>query len=82
MTQPFDHTGGSRGRGHSNLGLSLVKSLIKLHGGSVEIEAAPGRGTSVTCHLPAGRLEADRAAALFTAEPGSEPDDSPCEAAT
>jgi signal transduction histidine kinase len=81
MTQLFDRTRDYRGRGRSNLGLSLVKSLIELHGGSVEIEAAPGRGTKVTCHLPAGRLDADRAGALFAAEPGSEPDDSPCEAA-
>lgn len=81
MTQPFDHIGESRGRGRSNLGLSLVKSLIELHGGSVEIEAAPGRGTNVTCYLPADRLDADHAAALFAAGPGSEPDDSPCEAA-
>ncbi len=55
--------------GGSGLGLSLVKSLIELHGGSVEIESALGRGTRVTCRLPIGR-----GAGLFsgadTAAPG------------
>ena len=37
----------------AGLGLSLVKSLIELHGGWVELDSAPDRGTRVTCHLPA-----------------------------
>ena len=36
----------------AGLGLSLVKSLIELHGGTVELSSAPGRGTTVFCHLP------------------------------
>jgi len=36
----------------AGLGLSLVKSLIELHGGWVELDSAPDRGTRVTCHLP------------------------------
>ncbi len=36
----------------AGLGLSLVKSLIELHGGWVELDSAPERGTKVTCHLP------------------------------
>jgi len=39
----------------AGLGLSLVKSLVELHGGSVGIESEPGRGTTITCQLP-GRL--------------------------
>ncbi len=34
------------------LGLSLVKSLIELHGGLVSIRSADGGGTIVTCSLP------------------------------
>ncbi len=36
----------------AGLGLSLVKSLIELHGGWVELDSEPGGGTRVTCHLP------------------------------
>jgi signal transduction histidine kinase len=36
----------------AGLGLSLVKSLIELHGGTVEIESASGQGTRITCRLP------------------------------
>ncbi len=36
----------------AGLGLSLVKSLIELHGGSVSIESAPGSGTTILCRLP------------------------------
>ncbi len=35
----------------AGLGLSLVKSLIELHGGRVDLESHPGRGTTVTCWL-------------------------------
>jgi signal transduction histidine kinase len=42
---------GSRHRG-AGLGLSIVKSLAELHGGTVRLDSAPGRGTRVTVLLP------------------------------
>jgi hypothetical protein len=64
--------------------LALVKSLVELHGGAVEIEAAPGRGNRVVCRLPVGRP----GEAGARPEPGPSADeperghaDSPCEAA-
>jgi signal transduction histidine kinase len=39
----------------AGIGLSLVKKLIELHGGSVGIESALDRGTRILCRLPAGR---------------------------
>jgi signal transduction histidine kinase len=35
------------------LGLSLVKSFIELHGGTVVMDSHPGSGTTVTCYLNA-----------------------------
>jgi signal transduction histidine kinase len=43
------HGSGHRGAG---LGLSIVKSLAELHGGTVSLNSAPGRGTRVTVLLP------------------------------
>ena len=37
----------------AGLGLSLVKSLIELHGGSVTIDSELGSGTTILCRLPA-----------------------------
>jgi len=52
----------------AGLGLSLVKSLIELHGGSVAIESEPGAGTTILCRLPASlRLPAEEPAASRTA---------------
>ena len=38
--------------GGPGLGLALVNEIVRLHGGWVELESAPGEGTRVTCHLP------------------------------
>jgi len=43
--------GGSQHRG-AGLGLSIVRSLMELHGGSVGIDSAPGKGTVVSCQFP------------------------------
>jgi signal transduction histidine kinase len=45
------HTGGSRHRG-PGLGLSIVRALVELHGGRVNIDSVFGEGTTVTCVFP------------------------------
>jgi signal transduction histidine kinase len=42
---------GSKHRG-AGLGLSIVKSLVELHGGVMALESEPGRGTRVTLRFP------------------------------
>jgi two-component system cell cycle sensor histidine kinase PleC len=58
LTQPFAQVDGvyqRRQRG-TGLGLTLVRALAELHGGQVAIASEPGRGTTVTVELPAGRV--------------------------
>jgi signal transduction histidine kinase len=37
----------------TGLGLALVRNLMELHGGTVELDSEIGRGTLITCHFPA-----------------------------
>ncbi|MGE3781870.1 MAG: ATP-binding protein, partial [Alphaproteobacteria bacterium] len=55
----------------AGLGLSLVKSLIELHGGSVAIRSGVGEGTTVLCRLPASRRRPADAAAVPAPQGGA-----------
>ena len=44
------------GHGGTGLGLPLCKMFAELHGGSLSIDSAEGKGTKVTITLPADRL--------------------------
>ncbi len=55
-----DTTGSIPGTG---LGMSIVKEIIELLGGALEVDSAPGEGTRVTLWLPALLTAAERAAA-------------------
>jgi signal transduction histidine kinase len=52
---------GSQHRG-TGLGLSLVRSFVELHSGSVAIDSAMGRGTTVTCVFPVAQAAKQSAA--------------------
>ena len=50
----------------TGLGLALTKSLVEMHGGALDIQSAPGEGTTVAFSVPVrqgARLEARRGAA-------------------
>lgn len=53
------------GEGGKGLGLAIVKRIAELHGGTVAVDSAPGRGTRVVLRLPAS----EAAVASVTAAP-------------
>ncbi len=50
--EPFETYAVQGRRGGAGLGLSIVKSLVKLHGGSVDIRSEEGKGTTAIVRLP------------------------------
>jgi signal transduction histidine kinase len=55
------HAQGTLHRG-AGLGLSIVRSFVELHHGSVSIESVPGQGTTVICVFPLANEAAQHAA--------------------
>ncbi|QDI92592.1 hypothetical protein EPH95_16555 [Salicibibacter halophilus] len=43
------------GNGSTGLGLAIVKKIIDLHGGEIDVESEPGKGTKVSVRLKATR---------------------------
>jgi signal transduction histidine kinase len=55
------HTDGTHHRG-AGLGLSIVRSFVELHRGTVRIDSVPGQGTTVVCTFPLAAEAARHAA--------------------
>jgi signal transduction histidine kinase len=49
---PFYRAETTSGVAGTGLGMSIVKEIMDIHGGRIEIDSAPGRGTAVTLWLP------------------------------
>jgi signal transduction histidine kinase len=60
LMKPFEQAtrGYSRQNGGTGLGLPLVDSLVRLHGGTFHVESAVGVGTTVTVRLPSPQSSA------------------------
>ncbi|MCA2981529.1 MAG: response regulator [Myxococcaceae bacterium] len=54
LFHPFVQVDGGRTRRHdgAGLGLALVKRLLDLHGGSIELDSTPGSGSRFTARFP------------------------------
>jgi two-component system, cell cycle sensor histidine kinase PleC len=61
LGRPFEQVESHVTKTHqgSGLGLAIAKSLTELHGGTMRIRSAPGRGTFVLLRMPIGRAYAD-----------------------
>ncbi|MEA5444360.1 phosphate regulon sensor histidine kinase PhoR [Gammaproteobacteria bacterium AB-CW1] len=60
LTQRFYRADPARTRkeGGTGLGLAIAKHVIQRHGGRLEIESQPGKGSTFRCILPADRVQA------------------------
>ena len=63
LARPFEQVEGqhSKTTQGTGLGLALSKSLIELHGGRLDIQSEPGRGTTVSFDVPIRRPVQDGA---------------------
>ncbi|WP_224246926.1 hybrid sensor histidine kinase/response regulator [Hyalangium gracile] len=64
LFERFYRVRGAKSRTHegTGIGLSLVRELVRMHGGEVRVESQQGRGTTFTVSIPQGvaHLEAER----------------------
>ena len=75
LTERFYRVDGSRSRdtGGTGLGLAIVKHVVQRHGGELDIQSEPGKGSSFKLVFPAARVRigAPTTAALPAAALGS-----------
>jgi len=66
VQQPFSQVANALSRSHegTGLGLSLSRSLVELHGGSLDLDSRLGEGTTVTVSLPLERCRRSPLAGL------------------
>lgn len=68
-TEPFRQVGDVKERSKEGLGigLCLAKRTIEAHGGTIEVDSAPGHGTRITLTLPATAVSRNDASAMIAA---------------
>jgi len=65
LAQPFEQieTQHAKSQQGTGLGLALTKSLVEMHGGALDMQSAPGQGTTVSFTIPIRQARADHTAA-------------------
>jgi len=61
LTERFYRVDGSRSRdtGGTGLGLSIVKHVVQRHGGELDIQSEPGKGSTFRILVPAARVRGE-----------------------
>ena len=69
LTERFYRVDGSRSRdtGGTGLGLAIVKHVVQRHGGELDIQSEPGKGSSFKLVLPAARVRVAAGTAVVSA---------------
>jgi len=52
MDHIFDIFHSTKGQKATGLGLAVVKKVVEEHGAAIDVDSAPGRGTTFTVRLP------------------------------
>ena len=55
MFERFYQTEAGKAMGGTGLGLSITKSLVEAHGGTIEVDSRPGKGTTFRFTLPVAK---------------------------
>jgi signal transduction histidine kinase len=42
----------NRGAGGAGLGLAIARGIVQAHGGDIQVQSEPGKGTQFTFHIP------------------------------
>jgi two-component system, OmpR family, phosphate regulon sensor histidine kinase PhoR len=73
LTERFYRVDGSRSRetGGTGLGLAIVKHVMQRHGGEIEMQSEPGKGSEFRLVLPASRVRARSGVTASAATPAS-----------
>jgi len=72
LTERFYRVDGSRSRdtGGTGLGLAIVKHVVQRHGGELQIESDPGKGSRFRLVFPAARVRVRQVAPVL--QPGAD----------
>ncbi len=72
LFERFHRVQGAKSRGHegTGIGLSLVRELVKLHGGTVSAESTLGKGTAFTVSIPKGSAHLPAGSVMETGKAG------------